>query len=62
MGGAFLGAMDMKISQSEAFFDALSSRELKMRLYRVKMMSYNEKSTKNKKIPFFFDGPGQAKF
>ena len=59
MGGAFLGAMDMKISQSDAFFDALSSRQVKMRLYRVKMMSYNEKS-KNVVcfLLFFFDGPG----
>ena len=42
MGGAFLRAMAIRRSQSEAFFDALSSRELKMRLYMVKMMSYNE--------------------
>ena len=49
MGGAFLGAMDMKISQSDTFFDALSSQQVKMRLHRVKMMTYNEKSTKKKK-------------
>ena len=61
MGGAFLGAMDMKISQSEAFFDALSSRQVKMRLYRVKMMSYDEKK-KNGFSFFFFDEPGHAKF
>ena len=46
MGGAFLRAMAMEISQSEAFFDALSSREVKMRLHRVKMMTYKENITK----------------
>ena len=50
MGGAFLGAMAMKISQSDVFFDALSSRLVKLRLYRVKMMSYNEISKKKQKI------------
>ena len=44
MGGAFLRAMDMKISQSEAFFDSPSIRQVKMRLYRVKMMSHKEKT------------------
>ena len=48
MGGAFLGAMDMKISQSDAFFNALSSWQVKMRLYRVKMMSYKETLKKQK--------------
>ena len=48
MGGAFLRAMAMKISQSEAFFDALSSRQVKTRLHRVKMMSYDENIKKSK--------------
>ena len=47
MGGAFLRAMAMKMSLSEAFFDALSSRQLKTSLHRVKMMSYKEKTKKN---------------
>ena len=50
MGGAFLRAMATKISQSEAFFDVLSSREVKTRLHRLKMMTYNEKSKKNRNI------------
>ena len=54
MGGAFLRAMAMKISQSEAFFDALSSRQVKMRLYRVKMMSYEEKTKKHIFLKGFF--------
>ena len=68
MGGAFLRAMAMKISQSEGFFDALSSRELKMRLHRVKIMSYKEKTLKKQQLDFFdfsFSvpmGPGMLNF
>ena len=49
MREAFLRAMDMKISQSEAFFNDLSIHQVKMRLYRVKMMTYNENIKKNRK-------------
>ena len=44
----------MKISQSDAFFNALSSRQVKMRLYRVKMMTYNEISIIFENFDFFF--------
>ena len=49
MGGAFLGAMDMKIIQSEAFFNVLSIRQVKSSLHRVKMMSYKEKKIEKKR-------------
>ena len=55
MRGAFLRAMDMKISQSEACFNALSIREVKTSLHRVKMMS--EKKNTLKKT-FFCSGQG----
>ena len=70
MGEAFLRAMAMKISQSEAFFDALSSRQLKTSLHRVKMMSYKENIFKNlcffwflSDLSFFVPmGPGMLNF
>ena len=49
MGEAFLRAMAIRRSQSEAFFDALSSRQVKMRLYMVKMMKNKENINKIKK-------------
>ena len=42
MGGAFLRAMDMKICQSEAFFNALSIQQVKSSLHGVNMMSYKQ--------------------
>ena len=46
MGEAFLRAMAMKTSQSEAFFDSPSIREVKTSLHRVKMISYKQKTLK----------------
>ena len=60
MREAFLRAMDMKTGQPEGFFNALSSRQVKTSLHRVKMMTYNEKSKKKKttkKIDFSFFVP-----
>ena len=54
MREAFLRAMDMKTSQSEAFFDALSSRQVKTSLQRGNLMSYNEKKSEKSIFPFLF--------